>query len=172
MMQALNYFFRLFPLSLVLGEAGGEPHGTGAFTIKHAVGDEALVTQVALTVVQRDVYSVEIEHVAGDAAAQGNLRFSGGNWAAEFHFQFGGDSSNLKASREDPVGQFVTERADDATVQGFYPAVIVDVGRPCGDDVLAVFPKFQMQADGISRAAAEAVVTFLIKVWIDKLLHI
>ena len=144
MIAALNYFFRWFPLSLVLGDTGSEAHIARTVIIEHAVGDKALVAQAPLAVMQGDVHSVEILHVASDAAAQGNLRVSGGNWATEFHFQFGGNSGCLKASREDPVGQFVNERTDDAAVQGFYPAVVVDAGRPGGDDVLTVFPKFQM----------------------------
>ena len=68
---------------------------------------------------------VEVENVASDSAAQGDFRVTGGNGTAEFHFQFGGDTSGLQAAREYPVGEFVDERADDAAMQGFYPAVIV-----------------------------------------------
>ena len=114
---------------------------------------------------------VEILYVARDAAAQGNERVAGGDGTAKFHFQFGGDSGTLQAAREYPVGEFVDERADDATVQCLYPAVIVDAGRPGGNDLLAIFPEFQMQADGVRRATAEAVVTFLVKIWINEFFH-
>jgi hypothetical protein len=56
-------------------------------------------------------------------------------------------------------------------MQGLDPAVIVHVGGPGGDDVLAVFPKFQMQANGIGGATPEAIVPLLIEIWIDELFH-
>lgn len=116
---------------------------------------------------QRDVDRVIVAHIASDAAAQGDLRVARGNGSAEFHLQFGGDSSELQAPREHPVGEFVDEGADDAAMQGLDPSVIVEAGRPSGDDFLAVLPKFQVQADGICRAAAEAVVALFVEIWIN-----
>ena len=141
------------------------------FLVKHAVGDIALVAQVALTVVQGDMDGVVVAHMAREVSAQGDLWVAGGNGSAELHFQLGGNACNLQLAREHPVGDFVDERADDAAVQRLDPAVIVDIRGPGGDDVLAVFPEFQMKADGIRRAAAEAILALLIQIWINQLFH-
>ena len=120
---------------------------------------------------QGDMHRVEILHVARDAAAQGDLRVTRRYRTAKFHFQLSRYACTLQAAREHPIGEFVDERADDAAVQGLYPTVVVNARRPGGYDLLAVFPEFQMQADGIRRAATEAVVTFFVKIWIDQFIH-
>ena len=116
---------KMFYLCFVFGEAGGKAHLAGALLVKHVVSDIALVAQAPLAVMKGDMHGVEVENIASDSAAQGDFRVTGGDGTAEFHFQLGGDTGGLQAAREHPVGKFVDERADDAAMQGFYPAVIV-----------------------------------------------
>ena len=164
-----TYFFLDF--GGILGEAGGKAHLAGALLVKHAISDIALIAQVALAVMQGDMNGIVVAHVAREVAAQGDERVTGRDRSAELHFQFGGDTGHLQAAREYPVGQFIDEGADDAAMQRLYPAVIIEAGRPGGDDIFAVFPEFQMQADGVCRATPEAVITLLVEVWINELLH-
>ena len=113
--------------SFVGSEACRETHLAGAFTVKHAIGNVALVAKPPLTVVHGDMNGIVVANVAGDAASQGDLRVTRGDGPTEFDLQLGGDASGLQAPREYPVGQFVDKCADDAAVQGLDPAVVVDV---------------------------------------------
>ena len=51
------------------------------------------------------------------------------------------EAIGVHLASDNPATSFVDECAQDATVQGVYPSLIIGLWLPVGDNVVAVFPK-------------------------------
>ena len=113
----------------------------------------------------------DVAHLFVDASTQGNGTFVGCNGLEVFNFHLRCDSGSLELAGDHPSGHFVEKQRLYTAMQGVDPTLIVTVGLPRGEHIVAIFVKVEMKTDGVVGRTANAVVAFFMKPRILDFIH-
>ena len=87
------------------------------------------------------MHKKQVATLLGDVSPNSKLRILGRDSLAETHVHLNSEAIGVHLASDNPATSFVDECAQDATVQGVDPSLIIGLWLPVGDNVVAVFPK-------------------------------
>ena len=146
-------------------------HGLGGGYGQGEVGDGGTGAHLAGSVGDGGLHGDDVAPLRGDASADGDCRLGGGDRSQVASFEAGGDARGLEFAGHGPAADFIEQKGLDATVEGVNPALEIGRGRPEAHDVVAVFVEFEMEAEGVRRAAPDAVISGCVDPWVVNLFH-
>ena len=153
-------------LFLPLYLAAVESHLPGFIRTKGEVDGFALITNLALGVLQSQVDGDDVAALTGDVTTHRNLRIGGHHRLLVLHVELHRHTRCLQFAVDNPACHFIHQHTDDSAMQGVDPALVILAGIPDGKYILTLFPKLKMQSYRIVWGTANAVVTLLVQIWI------